>query len=96
MIGHTPGGEVVRVMTGRAVNIIGERKPINQTAHGRHCFVWDIGKQLMDETFQITMRNRKDAADQSNTEIRVGAAIIAAVIYGTHRHAQCRARRSTV
>ena len=50
-IEHTPRNETVRVTTGTAFDLVGERK---QTA-----FHVDKADKQMDETFQIKLRNRK-------------------------------------
>jgi hypothetical protein len=59
-IDHTPRNETVRVTTGNAFDLVGERK---QTS-----FHVDTGDKQMDESFEIRLRNRKK--DQP-VEIRV-------------------------
>jgi hypothetical protein len=59
-IDHTPRNETVRVTTGNAFDLVGERKQTN--------FRVDTGDKWMDETFEIKLRNRKK--DQP-VEIRV-------------------------
>jgi hypothetical protein len=59
-IDHTPRNETVRVTTGNAFDLVGERKQTN--------FHVDTGDKWIDESFEIKLRNRKkDAA----VEIRV-------------------------
>ena len=59
-IDHTPRNETVRVTTGNAFDLVGERKQTN--------FRVDTAEKWIDETFEIKLRNRKkDAA----VEIRV-------------------------
>ncbi len=59
-IDHTPRNETVRVTTGNAFDLVGERK---QTS-----FHVDTGDKWLDESFEIKLRNRKK--DQP-VEIRV-------------------------
>jgi hypothetical protein len=59
-IDHTPRNETIRVTTGNAFDLVGERKQTN--------FHVDTGDKWIDESFEIKLRNRKkDAA----VEIRV-------------------------
>jgi len=58
-IDHTPRNETVRVTTGNAFDLVGERKQTN--------FRVDTGDKWMDETFEIKLRNRK----KERVEIRV-------------------------
>lgn len=50
-IEHTPQGETVRVYTGDAFDIVGERKQTN--------FNVDVNAHIVDESFEIKVRNRK-------------------------------------
>ncbi len=50
-IDHTPRNETIRVTTGNAFDLVGERK---QTS-----FRVDTGDKWMDESFEIKLRNRK-------------------------------------
>ena len=59
-IDHTPRNETVRVTTGNAFDLVGERKQTN--------FRVDNAEKWMDETFEIKLRNRKKDAP---VEIRV-------------------------
>jgi len=59
-IDHTPRNETVRVTTGNAFDLIGERKQTN--------FRVDTADKWIDETFEIKLRNRKKDAP---VEIRV-------------------------
>ena len=54
MIDHTPRNETVRVTTGNAFDLVGERKQTN--------FHVDTGDKWMDESFEIKLRNRKKDA----------------------------------
>lgn len=58
-IQHTPKDETVRVYTGSAFDLVGERKRVN--------FLVDDGRRQIDEAFEIKVRNRKTEA----VEIRV-------------------------
>jgi len=58
-IDHTPRDETIRVTTGNAFDLVGERKQTN--------FRVDTGDKWMDETFEIKLRNHKREA----VEIRV-------------------------
>jgi len=58
-IDHTPRNETIRVTTGNAFDLVGERK---QTS-----FHVDTGDKWMDESFEIKLRNRK----HEPVEIRV-------------------------
>jgi hypothetical protein len=58
-IDHTPKEETVRVYTGNAFDIVGERK--------RTVFRVDNSNNWADEAFEITLRNRKSEA----VEVRV-------------------------
>jgi len=59
MIDHTPRNETIRVTTGNAFDLVGERKQTN--------FRVDTGDKWMDESFEIKLRNRK----QEPVEFRV-------------------------
>jgi hypothetical protein len=59
VIDHTAKGETVRVPTGHAFDLVGERKRTN--------FKVDSSSKWVDETFQIKVRNRK----KEPVEIRV-------------------------
>ena len=59
-IDHTPRNETVRVTTGDAFDLVGERKQTN--------FRVDTGDKWIDETFEIKLRNHKKDAP---VEIRV-------------------------
>ena len=59
-IDHTPRNETVRVTTGNAFDLVGERKQTN--------FRVDTAEKWIDETFEIKLRNRKKNAP---VEIRV-------------------------
>jgi hypothetical protein len=50
-IDHTPRNETVRVTTGHAFDLVGERKQTN--------FRVDTDAKVMNETFEIKLRNRK-------------------------------------
>ena len=50
-IDHTPHNETIRVTTGNAFDLVGERKQTN--------FRVDTADKWMDETFEIKLRNRK-------------------------------------
>jgi hypothetical protein len=59
MIDHTPRNETIRVTTGNAFDLVGERKQTN--------FRVDTGDKWLDETFEIKLRSRK----QEPVEFRV-------------------------
>ncbi len=59
LIDHTPKDETVRVFTGNAFDLIGERKRTN--------FKYDSGKKEIFETFEMTLRNHK----KTPIEVRV-------------------------
>jgi hypothetical protein len=59
MIDHTPRNETIRVTTGNAFDLVGERKQTN--------FRVDTGDKWLDESFEIKLRNRK----QEPAEFRV-------------------------
>lgn len=52
IIDHTPAGETVRVYTGNAFDVVGERVRTN--------FNVDGSRREIDESFEITLRNHKD------------------------------------
>ncbi|MGA2594307.1 MAG: hypothetical protein ABSH32_30780 [Bryobacteraceae bacterium] len=58
-IDHTPRDEKIRVFTGAAFDLTGERK--------RTIFHSDMGRQTMDEAFEIKLRNHK----KEPAEVRV-------------------------
>ncbi|MGA9779512.1 MAG: hypothetical protein WBS33_14675 [Verrucomicrobiia bacterium] len=58
-IDHTPRNETIRVTTGNAFDLVGERKQTD--------FHVDTGDKWMDESFEIKLRNRK----KEQVEIRV-------------------------
>jgi hypothetical protein len=59
MIDHTPRNETIRVTTGNAFDLVGERKQTN--------FRVDTSDKWLDESFEIKLRNRK----KEPVEIRV-------------------------
>jgi hypothetical protein len=59
-IDHTPKDETVRVYTGDAFDLVGERRRIN--------FQIDTARNWLDESFEIKLRNRKE---KDSVEIRV-------------------------
>lgn len=59
VIAHTPQGETIRVYTGDAFDLVGERQRLNYNI--------DFNAHWVDEMFEITVRNRKKEA----AEIRV-------------------------
>ncbi len=58
-IDHTPKDELIRVYTGNVFDIVGERKQTN--------FVIDTSRKMLDESFEINIRNRK----KTQAEIRI-------------------------
>ncbi|HUV65730.1 MAG TPA: DUF4139 domain-containing protein [Sedimentisphaerales bacterium] len=60
IIDHTPKDETVRVYTGNAFDLVGERK--------RTQYQIDTSRDWLDESFEIKVRNRKD---KDAVEIRV-------------------------
>ena len=54
LIGHTPKDELVKVYTGEALDLVGERK--------RTDFKVDHANNWASETFEIVLRNRKEEA----------------------------------
>lgn len=54
VIKHTPRNETLRVKLGNAFDIVGERKQTN--------FVYNDSRDFIDETFEISVRNRKKIA----------------------------------
>jgi len=60
LIDHTPRDETVRVRTGNAFDLIGERKRLN--------YLIDTERNWLDESFEIKVRNRKE---KEAVEVRV-------------------------
>ena len=60
IIDHTPKDEMVRVYTGNAFDLVGERKRTNYNI--------DNNQDWLDESFEIKLRNRKE---KDAVEIRV-------------------------
>lgn len=56
-IGHTPKDETISLVVGRSFDIVGERKRTNFQR---------IGDRVVRETFEIEVRNRKDAPETVN------------------------------
>jgi hypothetical protein len=54
VIKHTPRGETVRVKLGNSFDVVGDRK---QTS-----FVFDDARDFIDESFEVSVRNRKNVA----------------------------------
>jgi len=54
MIDHTPKDETVRIYTGNAFDLTGERRRTNYTV--------DMGRSMASETFEIKVRNHKKEA----------------------------------
>ena len=59
-IDHTPRDETVRVYTGNAFDLVGERRQVN--------FRTDNARRVADESFEIKLRNHKE---NQSVEIRV-------------------------
>jgi len=59
-IDHTPRDETVRVYTGNAFDLVGERRQVN--------FKTDSARRVADESFEIKLRNHKE---NQSVEIRV-------------------------
>jgi hypothetical protein len=59
-IDHTPRDETVRVYTGNAFDLVGERRRTN--------YQIDVTSQCLDEVFEIKLRNRKS---EGSVELRV-------------------------
>jgi hypothetical protein len=59
VIDHTPNDETIRVYTGNAFDLVGERRRTN--------YKIDTSKNTIDESFEITLRNRS----KDPTEIRI-------------------------
>lgn len=59
IIDHTPTDETVRVYTGNAFDIVGERK--------RTDYFIDVGRRVIDESFEVKLRNHK----KEPVEVRV-------------------------
>jgi hypothetical protein len=59
VIDHTPRDETVRIYTGNAFDLVGERRRVN--------YKIDTSKNTLDEAFEITLRNHSKEA----TEIRI-------------------------
>jgi hypothetical protein len=56
VIDHTPKDETVRVYTGNAFDLVGERRRVN--------YKIDTSKNTVDESFEIVLRNHsKEAAE---------------------------------
>jgi hypothetical protein len=60
VIDHTPKDETIRVYTGNAFDLVGERKRID--------YQIDTNRRQLDESFEIKVRNRKE---KDTVEIRV-------------------------
>ena len=61
VIDHTPKDETVRIYTGNAFDLVGERRRVNYKV--------DTSKNTIDESFEITLRNRsKEAAEIRTVE----------------------------
>jgi len=60
IIDHTPKDETVRVYTGNAFDLVGERKRMD--------YQIDTNRNWLDESFEIKVRNRKE---KDAVEIRV-------------------------
>lgn len=54
VIKHTPRNETLRIKLGNAFDVVGERKQVS--------FNYDKAGKLIDESFEITVRNRKKTA----------------------------------
>lgn len=50
---HTPKDEKVRIKMGESFDLVGERKRVN--------YISDVNKRRFEETFEIKLRNHKDA-----------------------------------
>jgi hypothetical protein len=53
-IGHTPRDEKIELAVGKSADIVGERRQMD--------FQVDRGRQVMQESFEILLRNHKDTA----------------------------------
>lgn len=63
IIDHTPKDQTVRVYTGNVFDLVGERKRTN--------YQLDLGNRWVDESFEITLTNRKE----TDVEIRVAESL---------------------
>lgn len=75
-IRHTPGGETVRVFTGAAFDLVGERKRTN--------FRVDHGRSMVEESFEIRVRNRKTVP----VEVRVAERLYRWATWDIHTSTQ--------
>ena len=56
VIKHTPRNETIRVKLGNSFDVVGERKQVD--------FKYDDAADTIDETFEVTVRNRKKVAQE--------------------------------
>ena len=63
-IDHTPADELVKIYTGDAFDLVGERKRTN--------FKVDNSNHWADESFEITLRNRKKENPPPGTLVSLG------------------------
>jgi hypothetical protein len=54
LIDHTPADEIIRLYTGNAFDVVGERRRVDYRI--------DVGKRTIDESFEIKLRNHKKEA----------------------------------
>jgi hypothetical protein len=85
LIDHTPKDETIRVYTGNAFDLVGERKRTN--------YIIDTNKDFLDESFEIRLRNHKKEPVTFTVVERLYRGLNWRIIQETHPHKKVEAQR---
>jgi hypothetical protein len=85
LIDHTPKDEIIRVYTGNAFDLLGERKRTN--------FGIDVNKNYLDESFEIRLRNHKKEPVTFTVVERLYRGLNWRITQETHPHKKTEAQR---
>lgn len=85
VIDHTPKDETVRIYTGDAFDVVGERRRIDYDLYN--------GRKQMEESFEIRVRNQKDKAIEVRIAERLYRWVNWNVIQKSHDYVQTDAQR---
>lgn len=85
IVDHTPKDETVRVYTGNAFDLVGERTRTNYTI--------DVNKQWIDESFEIRLRNHKKEAVTFTVAERLYRGLNWRITQESHPHKKTEAQK---
>lgn len=85
LIDHTPKDETIRVYTGNAFDLVGERKRTN--------YLIDTSKDFLDESFEIRLRNHKKEPVTFTVVERLYRGLNWRITQESHPHKKTEAQR---